>query len=76
MIWCNYLDSSELSKSKRANNGTVSILYKSMSVYVYCLREDYKYQSSITGREFENDWFKLSKDGIVVVKGTHYKGYA
>lgn len=47
-----------------------------MSVYVYCIREDYKYQSSITGREFENEWFKLAKDGIVIVKGTHYKGYA
>ncbi len=47
-----------------------------MSVYVYCLKEDYLYQSSITGREHENEWFRLSKDGAVVVKGTHYKGYA
>lgn len=47
-----------------------------MSVYVYCIKEDYKYQSSITGREFENEWFKLSKDGMVVVKGTKYKGYS
>lgn len=47
-----------------------------MSVYVYCIREDYKYQSSIKEREFENEWIKLSKDGIVIVKGTNYKGYA
>ena len=47
-----------------------------MAVYVYCIKEDYKYQSSITGREFENAWFKLSKDGMVIVKGTNYKGYA
>lgn len=47
-----------------------------MSVYVYCLKEDYRYQSSITDREFENEWFKLSKDGAVIVKGTNYKGYA
>lgn len=47
-----------------------------MGVYVYCLREDYSYQSSIIGREFENEWFKLSKDGLMTVKGTHYKGYA
>jgi len=47
-----------------------------MGVYVYCIREDYKYQTSIFGREFENEWFKLSKDGTVVVKGTNYKGYA
>ena len=47
-----------------------------MSVYVYCIKSDYKYQSSITGREFENEWLKLSKDGEVTVKGTNYKGYA
>ena len=47
-----------------------------MSVYVYCLKEDYKYQSAITGREFENDWLKLSQDGKMIVKGTHYNGYA
>ena len=47
-----------------------------MGVYVYCIKEDYRYQSSITGREYENEWFRLSKDGTVLVKGTHYKGYA
>jgi hypothetical protein len=47
-----------------------------MSVYVYCIREDHRYRSSIAGREYENQWFKLSKDGIVIVKGTNYKGYA
>lgn len=47
-----------------------------MGVYIYCIREDYRYQSSIKGREFENDWFKLTSDGAIIVKGTHYKGYA
>ena len=47
-----------------------------MNVYVYCIKQDYKYQSSILGREYENEWFKLSKDGIIVIKGTNYKGYA
>jgi len=47
-----------------------------MAVYVYCLKENYQYQSAITNREFENNWFKLSKDGTVMVKGTNYKGYA
>lgn len=47
-----------------------------MNVYVYCLRNDYTHQSSITGREFENEWFKLSPDGMVLVKGTNKKGYA
>jgi hypothetical protein len=47
-----------------------------MSVYVYCIKQDYIYQSSIRGHEFENDWLKLSKDGQIVVKGTHYKGYS
>ena len=28
------------------------------------------------GRGFENEWVKLSQDGMVVVKGTNYKGYA
>jgi len=32
--------------------------------------------SSIKGREFENEWFALSHDGTVLIKGTHYKGYA
>lgn len=47
-----------------------------MSVYVYCIKENYRYQSSIKGCEFENEWMELSKDGIVVVKGTHDQGYA
>ena len=47
-----------------------------MGVYVYCLKGNCQYQSAITNREFENNWFKLSKDGTVLVKGTNYKGYA
>ena len=47
-----------------------------MGVYVYCIRKDYRYQTQITGREFENEWFKLFKDGLMIVKGRHYKGYA
>jgi len=47
-----------------------------MSVYVYCIKENYQYQSLITGRAYENNWFRLTKDGTVIVKGTHYKGYA
>ncbi len=27
-----------------------------MAVYIYCIRENYRYQSAITGREFENEW--------------------
>jgi len=47
-----------------------------MSVYVYCIKEDYSYQSSIKGRVFENEWFRLSPDGVIIVKGSHGKGYA
>jgi len=47
-----------------------------MSVYVYCLRHDFQHQSSLKNRAFENEWFKLEKNGIVTVKGTRYKGYA
>ncbi len=47
-----------------------------MGVYVYCIKYDYQYQSGIKNRAFENEWFKLAKDGIVIVKGAHYKGYA
>ena len=47
-----------------------------MSVYIYCIREDYRYQSSIIGREFENEWLLLSPDGVIIIKGTNYKGYA
>jgi len=47
-----------------------------MAVYIYCIRENYSYQSSITGREFENEWFKLAPDGLILIKGTNHKGYA
>jgi hypothetical protein len=47
-----------------------------MGVYLYCIRQDYKYKSSIKGRKFENEWFKLDKDGTVTIKGTHDRGYA
>ena len=47
-----------------------------MRVYVYCIKSDYQYQSAIKNRAFENDWFKLSEDGSVIIKGSHYKGYA
>lgn len=49
---------------------------KRMGVYVYCVKEDYKYKSSITGRTFENEWFTLEKDGAITVKGSNRKGYA
>ncbi len=47
-----------------------------MAVYIYCIRENYRYQSLITGREFENEWFRLSSDGVIIIKGINYKGYA
>lgn len=47
-----------------------------MGVYVYCIKHDYQQQSSIKNRTFENEWFKLDKQGIVTVKGSYYKGYA
>lgn len=47
-----------------------------MPVYVYCIKEDYAYNSSITGRQFENEWFKLSGDGVILVKGSNKRGYA
>lgn len=47
-----------------------------MGVYVYCIKEDYKYISSMKDREFENEWLKLEKNGTVIVKGTNKKGYA
>jgi len=47
-----------------------------MGVYIYSLEENYIYKSSIKSREFENEWFKLEKDGTVIVKGSNEKGYA
>ena len=47
-----------------------------MAVYVYCIKEDYPYKSSITGRTFENEWFRLSPDGMIIVKGTNKRGYS
>jgi len=47
-----------------------------MGVYIYRITEDYVHKSSIKGREFENEWFKLEKDGTVTVKGSNGRGYA
>ncbi len=47
-----------------------------MGVYLYCIKEDYPYKSSITGCQFENEWFKLEPDGTITVKGTNGLGYA
>ena len=47
-----------------------------MAVYVYCITKDYPYNSSITGRSFENEWFRLSPDGMITVKGTNQRGYS
>lgn len=47
-----------------------------MGVYVYCLKKDYLYHSSIKGHRFENEWFKLGEDGAVLIKGTNRNGYA
>jgi len=47
-----------------------------MGVYVYCIKEDYVYKSSIKGREFENKWFRLEKDGTIVIMGSNKEGYA
>lgn len=47
-----------------------------MGVYIYYIKENYKHKSSIKEREFENEWFKLEKDGTVIVKGSNKKGYA
>ena len=47
-----------------------------MGVYIYCLQEDYACRSFITGREFENEWVSLKKDGTLIVKGSNKKGYA
>ncbi|MFH0839820.1 MAG: hypothetical protein V1883_02250 [Candidatus Omnitrophota bacterium] len=47
-----------------------------MGVYVYCIKEDHTYKSSIMGREFENEWFRLDEDGTITVKGRNGQGYA
>lgn len=47
-----------------------------MAAYVYCIKEDYPYKSSITGRQFENEWLRLDPDGTITVKGTNRRGYA
>ncbi len=47
-----------------------------MGVYIYCIKIDYVYKSSIKDRKFENEWFKLERDGTVIVKGSNKEGYA
>jgi len=47
-----------------------------MSVYIYCIKQDYKHQTSIAGQTFENEWFKLEANGMVTIKGSNKTGYA
>ena len=47
-----------------------------MGIYVYCIKRDYIYKSSIKNREFENEWFKLERDGKITIKGSNKNGYA
>ena len=47
-----------------------------MSAYVYCIKEDYPYKSSITERQFKNEWLQLDLDGTITVKGANKRGYA
>lgn len=47
-----------------------------MGAYIYCIKEDYLYQSSIVDRSFENEWFRLDSDGMIIVKGTYSHGYS
>lgn len=47
-----------------------------MGVYIYCIEEDYVYKSAIKNREFENEWFKLEKDGTITLRGSNKRGYA
>ena len=47
-----------------------------MGVYLYRIEENYVCKSRIRKREFENDWFRLEKDGKITVKGLNKRGYA
>ncbi|MFA5007919.1 MAG: hypothetical protein WC546_01730 [Candidatus Omnitrophota bacterium] len=47
-----------------------------MGVYVYCIKEDYRYPSLIKERVFENEWLRLERNGVVTIKGSNHKGYA
>ena len=42
-----------------------------MNVYIYCIKSDYQYKSSITGQTFDNEWFRLEADGMVTIKGSN-----
>jgi hypothetical protein len=32
--------------------------------------------TNLTGKDFANEWMSINADGLIVVKGTHDKGYA
>ena len=44
--------------------------------YIYTIVEDKEFQTRIFNAEFENEWMRLKIDGSLLVKGSHYKGYA
>jgi len=55
--------------------------YKGKNFWLFVTHKDEKFQTDILGRDFENEWIKISPDGKIIIKGTHVQengkgGYA
>jgi hypothetical protein len=55
--------------------------YKGKHFWLFVTHEDHVFQTNILGRDFENEWMKISPDGEILIKGTHVQendegGYA
>ncbi len=49
---------------------------KRKGVYKFVTHQDLTYETQLLNYEFENDWLKISGDGVIVVKGSYSHGYA
>ncbi len=50
--------------------------YKKSKVWLYKVFKDHIFHTDIKGRDFENEWMKITPDGKITVKGSHPGGFA
>jgi len=55
--------------------------YKNTTFWLFITHEDHEFQTGIRDHDFKNEWFEISEDGKVLIKGSHVQdngmgGYA
>jgi len=44
--------------------------------WIFKIKENFQYRSTITGKEFDSKWLRLEKDGTITVKASQERPYA